>query len=380
MSRVKGWCPGAWRPMESGDGLILRIRPHGGRLSAAQLSAIAELAARYGNGQIDLGSRAHLQLRGVTEPALDALRAALDGLGLLDPDAQHEARRNLLVTPLWHTGDETLALLADIETTLVRASDLPAKFGIALDTGAGAVLGKAPADLRIERAAGGLILRAEGMALGEPVPPGAVAARLAALLAWFADQPGVRRGEYRRMAGLIAAGIIPPLAAGVAPLTAPPPQPGRHDIGWCLALPFGRISAGQLARLAIAPVRLTPWRSVLLEGITTAPEVPGLISDPGDPILRVSACPGAPACTSASVATRDLARALAPRMGTGDSLHVSGCAKGCAHPRPATLTLTGHNGRFDLIRDGRAGDPPALRDLTPETLLQNLRGPFAPPL
>ena len=32
---AKGWCPGALRPMESGDGLIARIRPRGGRLSAA---------------------------------------------------------------------------------------------------------------------------------------------------------------------------------------------------------------------------------------------------------------------------------------------------------------------------------------------------------
>ncbi len=24
---IKGWCPGALRPMQSGDGLVVRIRP-----------------------------------------------------------------------------------------------------------------------------------------------------------------------------------------------------------------------------------------------------------------------------------------------------------------------------------------------------------------
>ncbi|HWL21327.1 MAG TPA: precorrin-3B synthase, partial [Bradyrhizobium sp.] len=51
---IKGWCPSAYRPMQSGDGLVVRIRPRGGRLSAGQASAIADLAERHGNGLIDL--------------------------------------------------------------------------------------------------------------------------------------------------------------------------------------------------------------------------------------------------------------------------------------------------------------------------------------
>ena len=30
---IKGWCPGALRPMQSGDGLVVRIRPPTGRLT-----------------------------------------------------------------------------------------------------------------------------------------------------------------------------------------------------------------------------------------------------------------------------------------------------------------------------------------------------------
>ena len=29
---IKGWCPGALRPMQSGDGLVVRVRPFGGRV------------------------------------------------------------------------------------------------------------------------------------------------------------------------------------------------------------------------------------------------------------------------------------------------------------------------------------------------------------
>jgi precorrin-3B synthase len=67
---VKGWCPGALRPMESGDGLVVRLRAHGSRLSAAQAVSIADLALAHGSGLIDLGTRAHIQLRGVRAESL----------------------------------------------------------------------------------------------------------------------------------------------------------------------------------------------------------------------------------------------------------------------------------------------------------------------
>ena len=70
---VKGWCPSALRPMLSGDGLVVRLRPRGGRLSSAQAAGIAELSARHGNGLIDLTGRANLQIRGVREESHEPL-------------------------------------------------------------------------------------------------------------------------------------------------------------------------------------------------------------------------------------------------------------------------------------------------------------------
>lgn len=74
-------------------------------------------------------------------------------------------------------------------------------------------------------------------------------------------------------------------------------------------------------------------------------------------------------CLQALSETRALARDLAPHLPEGTSLHVSGCAKGCAHPKPAdvTLTATGSD-RFDLIRNGRANDRPLRSDLSARTL------------
>ena len=41
---VKGWCPGVLRPMQSGDGLIARLRPCGGAIGLAEASALADAA------------------------------------------------------------------------------------------------------------------------------------------------------------------------------------------------------------------------------------------------------------------------------------------------------------------------------------------------
>jgi precorrin-3B synthase len=102
---------------------------------------------------------------------------------------------------------------------------------------------------------------------------------------------------------------------------------------------------------------------LLIEGVSTAPDVPGLITTPDDPMLRVIACTGAPDCRQANQPTRALARTLAPHIPASAVLHVSGCAKGCAHPAPAALTLVAGAEGFNLIRNGCARDAPQERGL-----------------
>ena len=133
---VKGWCPGALRPMASGDGLVVRLRFTAGRLPAAVAAALADMASRHGNGLVDLTLRGNLQIRGVRDATLPALHADLAALGLLDADAGAEARRNLVVSPL--AGAATLALAEALEAALAAAAELatlPAKFAFLLDDG-----------------------------------------------------------------------------------------------------------------------------------------------------------------------------------------------------------------------------------------------------
>ncbi|MDX1464635.1 MAG: cobalamin biosynthesis protein CobG, partial [Halomonas sp.] len=54
---VRGWCPGAWRPMATGDGLLVRVRPPMGRLTRAQMLSLCEAAETWGSGLIELTRR-----------------------------------------------------------------------------------------------------------------------------------------------------------------------------------------------------------------------------------------------------------------------------------------------------------------------------------
>lgn len=376
MSRflVQGWCPGALRPMLSGDGLVVRIRPDLGRLTPAQARGIADAARAFGNGQIDLSARGNVQLRGVSDATHPALIEALAALGLIDPDSEAEQRRNILVTPF--ADAETLALAAQMQVALAQMPALPGKFGFAVDIGPAPVLSGIAADIRAERAADGqLILRCEGAALGAPVTDLAVAA--VALAQWFVAAGGVSEGRGR-MAELIARGAVPPgaLAGRLAPApAAAPPGPGLRAEGALLAFAFGRMQAETLAALAaLGPLRVTPWRMLLVQGLRQLPDLLDVIRAAGDPIRRVEACSGAPACLQGLAPVRDLARRLAPQVPPGKRLHVSGCAKGCAHPGPAEITLVATAAGFDLIRNGTAAAQPYLRGLPADAI--DLKGLF----
>ena len=375
---VKGWCPGALRPMESGDGWLVRIRPPGGELSPEQAAGIAQASLAYGNGVIDLSSRANLQLRGVREgahaPLIDDLRA----LGLVDDDLATEAARNLVITPF--RNDRTDRIAADLTQALAHAPALPGKFGFAVDTGVVPVLGQVSADIRLERAADGtLILRPDGHGLGQPVTESNAAAAAVSLAQWFLDMGGVRDGRGR-MAQMIERGIIPEGCTMQPGPGVPAPLPGLCEDGALIGFAFGQVQAATLAGIGALglAMRPTPWRMLLLVGCKTMPGDPTLITTAADPLLRVTACTGAPGCAQAMGPTRELARALAPLK--AGQLHVSGCTKGCAHPGKADLTLVATSHGYNLIWGGAASDAPHLTDLPPHLIAQHLKARHASPL
>jgi precorrin-3B synthase len=362
--------------MESGDGWVVRIRPRAGRLSQEQARGLAALSAAYGNGLIDLSARANVQLRGVTMASHTPLMDGLRDLGLLDDSAQAESQRNVTLAPFWAQGDGAydLALELSAALTVPSAPRLPNKFGFVVDMGAAPLLRNIAADIRMERISGGALIYGQGAQTGAAVPFADAVQTALDLARWFVDAGGIGADSRGRMARLLAQGAVLPAAFAqhAVPAALPfTPRIGLHKAGALIGFEFGQMLAETLAALAeLGPLRITPWRMVLLEGVQSMPTLEHIITQADDPMLRMIACTGAPACIQAHGPTRDLARVLAPHIPEGQVCHVSGCAKGCAHPTPAALTLTATPRGFDLVQNGRAGDTAQRADLNPTHIPQ----------
>ncbi|MFD0986312.1 precorrin-3B synthase [Methyloligella solikamskensis] len=414
----RGWCPGALRPMESGDGLIVRLRPRGGAFTTPALRVIADLAARYGNGQIDLTRRANLQLRGLRDADLPALWEALSATGLLDESAEAESVRNVMVSPLAGLAPDEIAdprpvarALENRLTSDERLWSLPGKFGFSVDGGGAFSIANERADIRLQ------VVTKKGettMALGldrlegvdwvasTTVDQAATMASAAAHLFLEMRRTAPQSGEARRLRDLAEADylILRTRVASVLPTLACPPLTTSPDrslgilerngaaFALAMAVPFGRIEAGQLHRLAteetrlgIPQVRLSPWRTLYAplidhgagDALAAMAAEAGFILDAADPLLAIDACPGAPGCGRTHLDTRQAARDLAPhlkRLGVF-SCHISGCAKGCARSRAADLVLVGSGDGYGLNRDATAQESP--RAVVPRTQLSRLR-------
>ena len=403
----RGWCPSAHAPMPTGDGLLSRVREP--VLSADAARRLADAARRHGNGAIDLTNRGNWQVRGLTDASARAFAAEMVTAGLVAADPAVERLRLIVTSPLAGidpacapgTADHAGALAAALAAEAEFAA-LPDKFGFIVDGGGQLPLDDVPGDIRLIGSRRGWFVQAEGADLMacdiEPVP---LALALARTFLRLRPDPSIRRMRQliaalgadavfaeagltpeplprRRGNGTAPIGLIrcwPPRLTGchgVATTSEPaiPPESWRGAVG--IGAPFGGTDAAGLIALANfaesygdGTLRLTPWRAVLLpvtdrrkaEALLAGAASAGFITDADDPRRRIRACPGRPACASASVDTRADAAALA---GTGFSgtLHVSGCAKGCASPEPADWVLVGDGGCYGLIRNGKAGDIP----------------------
>ncbi|MTH79766.1 precorrin-3B synthase [Paracoccus aestuariivivens] len=385
-SEIRGWCPGAHRPMMSGDGLVVRVRPPAGELTRRQASGLADAAERYGNGQIELTNRANLQVRGVSNDNYASLLSDLADLDLLDHDASTERRRNIVTDPFRATDPDdpqqviSMALAQGLSSSCFE--DLPSKFGFVIDSGPERQLAAIRGDIRIEASGSDLIVRADGQELGRAVQNASAAVELALDLAkWFIASGGIGDDRRGRMVRHFAQGAILPIKGDSHPNpVAKPSVPGPRRQGLLLAAVFGQLASADLRWLAqslTTNIRITPWRMVYVPSTIRQAVLAGsdgLILDPDDPLLRISACTGAPACPQANMKTRDIAREVARYLPVTARLHVSGCAKGCAHPKPCELTLVGREGGFDLIRNGAAWDEPDLRAIPPERLQEFIGG------
>ena len=397
---IKGWCPGAVRPMLSGDGLLVRLKISGGCVDIALAREIATWSRNWGNGAIDLSTRANLQLRGVRDETLSALQDALAARGLLEEAGEPEAARNIIVSPLAGLDPDAAldarAPAAALRRHLVgdaRLRALPGKFGFVVDDGGLFDLGALAADvcftaLRTPLGSRFMLRLAGSRERFGFLETDALAAVAAAVCHAFLAAREGRASAIRRMSDLVNERGAEAIAAQAGLQPSPPPHTvaraanpsrllGAHPLGEGafvgVGLPFGRMDAEAFDTLACAAaaqgareLRLTSWRALLAplpsmaSARTLAATLAGedFILNPDDPRLRVAACPGAPECAQGEApARRDagvLAEATAGAPGSDILLHVSGCAKGCAHPQPAPIALIGRNGRYDLAVSGAA--------------------------
>ncbi|MGH6835983.1 MAG: precorrin-3B synthase [Methylocella sp.] len=395
----KGWCPGARRPMQAKDGLLVRLRISGGVVPAATMSGLAQAGRAHGNGLFDLSARANLQLRGVRGESLPLLIETLDGLGLIDENAAAEAVRNVVVSPLAGLDGRIDAPSAAkaLEATLAANKDLhalPGKFGFLIDDGSGLSLGLVPADVRFDwigdnqRFAIGIGGDANeaiflGRCEGGDIPD--IASRLARAFLRLGSQLTEPPRRMRDLIESCGAGAI----AGLAGLRPGPPQKSvaieepcpvgllcfNEICCFAIGAAFGRLDANMLDAAArgaeifgIGEVRLTPWRALILPFVQAEEAgairayfaAHGFVVDRGDARLAVAACGGASTCEHGTTDTRSDALALMflarKFRETGVALHVSGCAKGCARQAATPFTLVAHAGRYELGVDVTAID------------------------
>jgi precorrin-3B synthase len=393
---IKGWCPSAHRPMESGDGLLIRAKSKQSVLTLAQLRAIADIAKDCGNGLVDLTQRAQLQLRGLRPATLEDARRRLQAHELYFP-----AQDSLV--DILSGGFRGISSLAAfdvnaliVELSRVKEKDerlraLPPKFLVSIDTGGGRTLADAQADIRIEaidenRAA---VCVAGAPGRGAILAAEDIAATTIALMRAFVTLRVERPAELRRMRHIVAAfgldAVLREAEVAMEPYDWRAPisahavlgvKQEENFISLGVAAPFGRWGANELATLAdlagangVDLVTPTHWRVFLISArnheaarlMLDAARAQGLIVSGDDPRLSVVACPGAPECPQAQGETRGALARLAPLAqklagDDGVGLHISGCAKGCARPNSAPVTLVANGGGFDLVEQGRAND------------------------
>ena len=403
----RGWCPGVRRPMATGDGLLVRLHPFGGRLSADQARFIAHAAREYGNGHLDITARGNLQIRGVREDTYPALLAHLDREGLVEPEGDGPNRLTVL-SPLAgidpHDRYDTFTLAQHVENAAGAIEGLPAKFFIAIDGGGTMSLDELGADLHLvsvgqDTIAFGLPASSDLHWIGTSPLVGTPQA-VHTILSGFVNLSRTGITKARRLRDL-EPDRVRELAtrAALGPAAEPPRRPAAPRAGVMslhnaaavlLALPFGRCGTEQLLQAAYwserfgsGDMRLSFTRGILLP--TVAHEhVPTLINDADragyiteadDARLSLFACPGRPDCgsglTSAPADALRIAQSCGDLLRQGATLHVSGCPKGCAHPGKADLTLVGrHDGGYDIVPNGSTRDTSFLHLSIDEIMLR----------
>ncbi|MER9688806.1 MULTISPECIES: precorrin-3B synthase [unclassified Mesorhizobium] len=431
----RGACPALSAPMQTGDGLLVRLNPVAGGLSPKLLIRLAESALRHGNGIMEVTARGSLQIRGLTAESAGLLAAEVDALGIA-------VRTGVPVEtgPLAGIDPREIAdprALAERVRAAVEEAGLTPRLGpkvsVVVDGGGQLTMDGVTADVRLKavRFSASVLWALSVAGDGQSARPLATAdedaardiavavlrmvaekgrdahsrdlseRQLASLASWHSFAPpsvlpdiSPSRGEISRVAGgsplstlkigeIAHEDAISPLEGEISgrteggvrrPIGLFPLSNDTTALG--IALPYGSMPAEKLIALAqsalslgTAEIRLAPRRALLFLGqppaanplLQTTAAALGFVTTAADPRTRIAACPGTPACASGRIATRDIAETIAAENADilDFTLHISGCAKGCAHPGSAGLTIVGGENGAGLVVNATAKALPA---------------------
>jgi precorrin-3B synthase len=385
----RGACPGLSAPMPTGDGLLVRLIPIG-TIPLAAFAGLCAAARTHGNSVIEITSRGSVQVRGLSARSAPQFAADIAALGIAAADGVA-----VLCDVLAGIGADEIfdasALAADLRCALAQramSARLSPKVSVALDGGGAIDLAAIAADIRLCAQAydGNAVLHvAIGGDEARAVPLGAVALIDGVETATRLLDVIALRGREHRARNIVASEGVDLFQSAIADLlvSAHPrverkmASPiGAHalrdgSLACGIGLAFGHADARSLERLVEAAAaagasgfRAAAGRTLMTIGLTAeavpgfaiAAEQLGFITRADDPRRHVIACAGAPVCASAHIASRALAPLIAAQAEC--TVHISGCAKGCAHAGPAALTIVGTADGCALIANGSARDAP----------------------
>lgn len=389
---ARGACPGLSAPMQTGDGLLVRLLPVA-PIALGAFSRLCAAARAHGNGTMEISARGSLQVRGLTSASAPLFADAVSMLGI-----EISEGLPVITDPLADQASDQFdaeALARELRHAAASAAlPLAPKVSVIVDSGGRLHLDALAADIRLQAVTTAdspllhVALAGDGASatlLGMIAPDEACEAvlRLLALIA--------AHGREARAADVLKSGGIAAFQDAIRTriaLHSPVPHRlraemvGTHSLkddlyALGVGLAFGHAEADTLRALTeIARVhgalraRPAPDRTLLLRPLKRTEVKPlrdearrlGFPVDHADARRRIVACPGAPACASGLIASREIAAALARDLqssGDGIALHVSGCAKGCAHQASAPVAIVGTALGAGIVRNGTARAIPA---------------------
>ncbi|MEB2847519.1 precorrin-3B synthase [Rhizobiales bacterium RZME27] len=386
---VRGACPALSTPMMTGDGLLARIGLDA-PIAPADLARIGELATRHGNGLIDISARGNFQVRGLTAASARALETDILRMNLPLRDGL-PVETGALAGLDSHEIADPEPLSSSIRAFVSEhdlSRRLAAKFAVVVDGGGQLPLHGLLADIRLlavrreeslfwQVFLGGTMATGRGLGLVTDMDARTCVTLILARIAVM-DVPLRGReldpAEVKNwlapitLENAVSHAVTRPLPYGLLALADIRKAAAR------IGIPFGQCRAEtlidlgqQAATVGITGIRPAIDHSLVVFGREDACQQimdhsRPLILSHNDPRAKISACPGKPACRSASLHTHALgeiaARQAESLLDGSLTLHLSGCTKGCAHPSKALLNLVGMNDGTALIFDGKTSDMP----------------------